>query len=92
MTVAPELTAILAKACSSAGLSADGAEPIRLGENAIFRLPGAVVARITQAGQQAAATREVAVAHWLNASGIAAVAALPGIAQPIEVAGRSVTF
>jgi hypothetical protein len=35
------------------GLEADGAEPIRLAENAIFRLPGAVVARISRPRQLA---------------------------------------
>ena len=77
---------------AAVGLQADDAEPIRLGENAIFRLPGKIIARIERPGQQAAARREVAVSRWLNASGVAAVATIGHIEQPAEVAGRSVTF
>jgi Ser/Thr protein kinase RdoA (MazF antagonist) len=87
-----ELTAVLEAACAQAGLSADGAEPVRLGENAIFRLPGGIVARIARSGQLEAARREVAVSRWLNASGVAAVAARSGLDQPVDVNGRSVTF
>lgn len=92
MTEAIDFTAILDMACAVVGLNADGAEPIRFGENAIFRLPGRVVARITRPGQQLAARREVAVSRWLNASDVTTVAALTGIPQPVEVNGRSVTF
>jgi aminoglycoside phosphotransferase (APT) family kinase protein len=92
MTEAATFTAILETACAAAGLSAAGAAPIRFGENAIFRLPGRVVARISRPAQQAAARREVAVSRWLHASGITAVAALTGMPQPVEVDGRSVTF
>jgi hypothetical protein len=58
------------------GLAADNAEPIHVGENAIFRLPGGIVIRISRPRQQAAAQREVAVSRWLNASRVAAVVAL----------------
>jgi thiamine kinase-like enzyme len=92
VTSPAELTAILLEACTAAGLTADGAEPIRLGENTIFRVCEGVVVRIARPGQQAAARREVAVSHWLNASGVVAVAAVADIQQPIEVGGRSVTF
>jgi hypothetical protein len=92
VTTPPELSAILNTACAAVGLQADDAEPIRLGENAIFRLPGKIIARIARPGQQAAARREVAVSRWLNASGVAAVATIGHIEQPAEAAGRSVTF
>jgi Phosphotransferase enzyme family len=92
VTVAGDLAAILDAACARAGLPATGAEPIRLGENAIFRLPGGIVARIARAGQQAAARREIAVSRWLNAAGVAAVAAWGDLDQPVDVDGRSVTF
>ena len=75
MTMPGDLAAILQAACAQAGLNATGAEPVRLGENAIFRLPGGVIARIARAGQQQAARREIAVSRWLNASGVSAVAA-----------------
>ncbi|ONI86828.1 hypothetical protein ALI22I_24915 [Saccharothrix sp. ALI-22-I] len=42
-------------------MDATGAEVIRLGENAIYRLPGGVIARVARAGQNAAATKEVQV-------------------------------
>ena len=92
MTTPADLAATLATACKQAGLPTGGAEPIRLGENAIFRLPGRVVARIARPGQRAAAQREVAVSRWLNAAGVATVAVWDDIEQPIEVDGRSVTF
>lgn len=92
MTIPGDLAAILREACAQAGLNAMGAEPIRLGENAIFRLPGGVVARVARAGQQEAARREVAVSRWLNASGVSAVAVWGDLAQPVDVNGRSVTF
>ncbi len=92
MTIDPELSAALAEACAKAGLSAEHAELIRLGENAIFRLPGHVIVRISPPGQQAAARREVAVSRWLNDSGIAAAAARTGIEQPVEIGERSITF
>lgn len=92
MTVPGDLAAILETACAQAGLPSAGAEPIRLGENAIFRLPGGIVARIARTGQQAAARREIAVSGWLNAAGIAAVAAWGDLDQPVDVNGRSVTF
>ena len=92
MTVSDDLAAVLEAACAQAGLSAAGAEPIRLGENAIFRLPGGIVARIARAGQQSAARREIAVSRWLNAAGVSAVAAWGDLDQPVNVSGRSVIF
>lgn len=91
-TASPEITAVLSQACSAAGLENAAAVPVRLGENAIFRLPGGVIARISRPGQQAAARREVEVSRWLNGAGIDAVTAIAGIAQPVEVRERSVTF
>jgi hypothetical protein len=91
-TASPEITAVLSQACGAAGLDPAAAVPVRLGENAIFRLPGGVIARISRPGQQSAARREVAVSRWLNGAGIAAVTAIVGIAQPVEVGERSITF
>ncbi|WP_435581583.1 phosphotransferase enzyme family protein [Amycolatopsis thermoflava] len=83
---------LLRYACRQAGLDADGAEPIRLGENAIFRLPGGIVARISRPGQQDAARREVRIAQWLADHDIPAVRALDGLDQPVQAYGRAVTF
>nr|WP_042188996.1 aminoglycoside phosphotransferase family protein [Kibdelosporangium sp. MJ126-NF4]CEL18590.1 hypothetical protein [Kibdelosporangium sp. MJ126-NF4]CTQ98075.1 hypothetical protein [Kibdelosporangium sp. MJ126-NF4] len=84
--------AVLDAAARTVGLDATGAEVIRLGENAIYRLPGKVVARIARAGQDAAARKEVGVARWLEDSGVSAVRILRDVDQPIIVDGRSVSF
>ncbi|PPJ23129.1 aminoglycoside phosphotransferase [Nocardia nova] len=83
---------ILRAACAKVGHDADGAELIHRSENAIYRLPGSVVARISRPGQYAAAQREVNVARWLETSGISAIRAVPNVEQPVEVDNRSVTF
>ncbi|WP_324783417.1 aminoglycoside phosphotransferase family protein [Streptomyces sp. H51] len=85
-------SAVLATACSAAGLDPSAAEPIRIAENEIWRLPGErAIARIARPGQLAAATREVRVAQWLADNGVPAVRAM-SIAQPVDVCGRPVTF
>ncbi len=83
---------VLYSASAAAGVNADGAEVIRLAENAIYRLPGGVVARIARAGQDAAATKEVNVARWLEDSGVSAVRVVRKIDQPVRVDRRAVTF
>ncbi|MCO1575502.1 aminoglycoside phosphotransferase family protein [Crossiella sp. SN42] len=84
--------AILEEAAGRFGLDAQGAELIRLGENALWRLPAGVVVRIGQHDQDAAAAKEVGVARWLADGGVAAVRVLDGLHQPVNVAGRPVTF
>jgi hypothetical protein len=68
----PNSHAVLDAATEAAGVDSRGAEVIRLGENALYRLPGGVVARIARQGQDAAAAKEVAVSRWLEDSGVAA--------------------
>lgn len=95
MTAQPHIDptqAILDAACARAGLDSAGAELLRRSENVIYRLPGAIVARIARPGQQAAAKREVEVARWLESVKLPAVSALPDIDQPIVVDQRPVTF
>ncbi|MEY9938580.1 phosphotransferase enzyme family protein [Streptacidiphilus sp. MAP5-3] len=85
----------LHQACHQAGLDtvySREAEVIRLGENALWRLPGGIVARITRQGQQRAAAREVDVARWLAANDVPAVRPFAGLEQPVEAGGRAVTF
>lgn len=84
--------AIIRTAATAVGLDADLAEPIQFSENAIYRLPGGMVARASRPGQFQAALRETQIARWLEASGIAAVQVAPGIDQPIEIDSRAVTF
>nr|WP_202888130.1 aminoglycoside phosphotransferase family protein [Kribbella solani] len=83
---------VLKQACAQVGLSSSGAEPIRLGENAIYRLPGQVVVRIGRSGQLEAATKEVAVSRWLASMEVRAVETVPGIDQPVVIEGAPVTF
>lgn len=92
MTTATLSHAVLLKACAEAGLAADGAEPLRIGENALWRLPHQVVARIARPGQWAAAVRELAVARWLHDCEVPAVRPLDALAEPVEVYGHPVTF
>jgi hypothetical protein len=92
VTTAPDSDSALAEACASVGIASEHAKPVRLGENAIFRLPDGIIARVSRPGRQHAARREVAVSRWLNVSGVAAVAALADIDQPVEIGERSVTF
>ena len=82
----------LDSACAQVGLDVAGAELIRLAENAIYRLPGGVVARVSRPGQVDTARREVAVSAWLQQRHFPVVRALTGLPQPVEVAGRAVTF
>ncbi|GAA2411218.1 aminoglycoside phosphotransferase family protein [Nonomuraea africana] len=83
---------ILRAACQQAGIDLRGAELIRFGENALYRLPGGIIARVSRAGQVAAAAREVRVARWLESHKVPAVQALPGVEQPAEIDGRAVTW
>ncbi|MFI6367625.1 phosphotransferase family protein [Nocardia sp. NPDC050630] len=87
-----EVLSVLRTACLAVGLDPEGAELLGLSENAIYKLPGDVVVRISRTGQRTAARREVDVARWLENSGIQAVQVIPHIEQPVEVDGRSVTF
>ncbi|MCT9075337.1 aminoglycoside phosphotransferase family protein [Streptomyces fulvoviolaceus] len=82
---------VLEKIVQAVGLSPNGAEPIRLAENDLWRLPGQVVVRIARRGQSAAAAREVQVTRWLAQNSIPAVRPLD-IDQPVTVNGRTATF
>ncbi|MEU9564061.1 aminoglycoside phosphotransferase family protein [Streptomyces sp. NPDC048161] len=90
-TRADESYALLQEIAAVAGLSATGAQPIRLAENDLWRLPAQVVVRIARAGQEEAAAREVAVARWLAESEFPAVRPLL-IKQPVHTSGRAATF
>ncbi|ODU99047.1 MAG: hypothetical protein ABT15_32585 [Pseudonocardia sp. SCN 73-27] len=85
--------AVLRSACAMIGESASGAELLRLGENAIFRLAAApIVVRIARGMDRwGDATKEVAVSVWLADNEISAVRAVD-IPQPIAVDGHPVTF
>jgi hypothetical protein len=80
--------AVLHAAGERAGIDSSWVDPIRLGENAIYRLPRQIVARIARPGQFAVATKEVQVACWLAQPH----EVVPGVDQPVEVDGRAVMF
>jgi aminoglycoside phosphotransferase (APT) family kinase protein len=88
-----EALATLDEACRAAGRRPDGAELMRLGENAIFRLAhDQVVVRIARSLDVLAdAKKEVAVASWLRDAQVPA-AQTTECAQPIIARGRPVTF
>ncbi|MFG2917581.1 phosphotransferase enzyme family protein [Kitasatospora sp. NPDC048298] len=92
MTTASDSHAVLLSACADAGLSADGAELIRLGENALWRLPDGVVARVARPGQWSAAVQEIAIARWLHECGLPVVRPLEMFSAPALVGNRPVTF
>lgn len=74
------------------GINVADARLLRIGENAIYRLPGQLVARIARTlAYEADARKEIGVARWLEAEGYPAVRA-SSIDQPIVVDQRVVTF
>lgn len=79
-------------ACRQTGIDGRDAEPIRFSENAVYRLSGGVVARVSRVGRLRAAAKEVQVARWLEEAGVPAVQVLAEVDQPVEVGGRAVTF
>lgn len=83
----------LADACEVAALDPAGAELVRLGSAAVFRLrTEPVIARVSRdLGDRAGATREVAVARWLAREDVPASRAWD-IDQPVVVGERLATF
>lgn len=84
--------ATLRVAAGRAGLSTEGAEIIKIEDNALYRLPDQIVARVSRPGRTTAAFKEVAVARWLERLEVPAVRALDRIEQPIRVEERCITF
>lgn len=84
--------AVLADVCREVGISSDGADLIRLGENAIFRLEDSTIIRIAR-GEDVFrdAAKEVRIARWLREAGIPA-ARLVDLRQPLLISGHPVTF
>jgi hypothetical protein len=81
----------------AAGLNGLLCEPAVLispvADNAVFRLPGGIVARVSStAGTLPRATRDVAIGRWLNSDGFPAVAPVTTVEQPVVRLGRVVTF
>ncbi|WP_267244902.1 phosphotransferase enzyme family protein [Streptomyces sp. PR69] len=86
--------AVLRESCAAAGLDPSGAELLRLGSNAVYRLSSApVIVRIARDPDALPEMeRAVRVARWLEAERLPAVRALSAGGQPLVVGGRVVTF
>lgn len=84
-----EDTRVMVAACRAAGLNDRGAELIRLGENALFRLASApVIVRVARGEEWLPKSRnEVAVARWLAAEGFPAARVVEDLEQAIAVGG-----
>ncbi|MGX1561271.1 aminoglycoside phosphotransferase family protein [Streptomyces sp. NPDC055506] len=85
---------VMSAACRTAGLNDRGAELIRLGENALFRLASApVIVRVARSAEYLPKARtEVVVSHWLTAEGFSAARVVEDLEQPLLVDGHPVTF
>jgi hypothetical protein len=82
----------LADACAAAGVTNDRASLIRIGSNAVFRLPNGVIARVAPSSNKLAeAKKQVDVSNWLRSQQYPAVRALP-VSQPVVADGRVATF
>ncbi len=84
----------MAAACQSAKLDARGAELIRFGENALFRLASdPVIVRVARSARYLPSVRnEVAVSRWLAREGFPAGRVVEDLEQPVLVDGHPVTF
>ncbi|MBQ1091063.1 phosphotransferase enzyme family protein [Streptomyces sp. B93] len=85
---------VMSAACRAAGLDDRGAELIRLGENALFRLVAApVIVRVARGWEWLPKARtEVAVSRWLAGEGFPAARLVGGLEQPFVIDGHPVTF
>lgn len=86
--------AVLSDACLAVGFDPDGAELIRLGENALYRLSTApVVVRIARTiNYLSTVTKEVHIADWLASQQFPAARLYSIQDQPRIVANHPVTF
>jgi phosphotransferase family enzyme len=84
----------LEAACAAAGLDAGGAELLRLGENAVYRLASApLVARVARTLDYLPDVEtEVAAARWLETMGFPVVRLRGPAVQPVVADGRVATF
>ncbi|MYT70362.1 MULTISPECIES: aminoglycoside phosphotransferase family protein [unclassified Streptomyces] len=85
---------ILQDACRSAGLDPTGAELLRLGSNAVYRLASEpIIVRIARdPSVLSEMERAVGVARWLERSDFPANRVPPHATQPAVLGGRVVTF
>ncbi|MBB2935075.1 Ser/Thr protein kinase RdoA (MazF antagonist) [Amycolatopsis bartoniae] len=82
----------LVAVCERVGLDPAGAELIRIGSNAVYRLAKPVIVRIGRDGETVEnARRQVAVARWLASENYPATRALD-VDQPVELDGHVSTL
>lgn len=82
---------LLDSACQSVGLDSSGAELLRLGANALYRLSSApLTVRIGRS--EVAAKKEVQVARWLAFHDFPSVRLAESLAQPLLLGDIAVTF
>ncbi|EGG49666.1 phosphotransferase [Streptomyces griseoaurantiacus] len=88
------LAPVLQEACATAGLDSRGAELLRLGSNAVYRLaPLPIVVRIARdPSLLEEMDRAVKVARWLEAQDFPANRVPASVAQPLVIGGLVVTF
>ncbi|MEU0950717.1 hypothetical protein ABZ379_50180 [Streptomyces canus] len=88
------LEPLLRQACETAELDAHGAELLRLGSNAVYRLASApVIVRIARdRSVLAEMERALNVTRWLETRDFPAMRVPAEVAQPLVVGGRVVTF
>jgi hypothetical protein len=85
---------VLRAACEQTGLDSDGAELVRLGENAIFQLASApIVVRIARsADRMRRVEKELCVARWLTGAHVPAIGVCEQVDQPLLVDDHPVSF
>ncbi|GAA4663960.1 MULTISPECIES: aminoglycoside phosphotransferase family protein [Amycolatopsis] len=82
----------LVAVCERVGLDPAGAELIRIGSNAVYRLAKPVIVRISRDGESVENARlQVAVARWLANESYPATRALD-VDQPVELDGQVATL
>lgn len=81
-------------ACETVGLRSDDAQPMRMGENALYLLPSEdIVVRVARTLDYLPdVAREVSVSRWLRQAGLDAVEAVETLEQPVTAEGHPVTF
>ncbi|MEU7239022.1 aminoglycoside phosphotransferase family protein [Streptomyces sparsogenes] len=85
---------VLREACKASGLDSSGAELLRLGSHAVYRLGSApVIVRIARDPDSLKEMeRAVRVARWLESEDFPATRVLAGVQQPSVIGGRIVTY
>lgn len=83
---------MLSESCRARALTCSGANLLRIGSNAVFRLSEPIIVRISRdPGTMSEAQKQVAVARWLENTKYPATRSIH-IDQPIEISGHAVTF